>query len=864
MQHFDLPAAARGYSAVVYFPLQLDDDSGVAHVLEHMVGMTRTAHGSSFYALPQQFPELKVNAITDAEHLAFYFTCRTRASFEHALATLLDAALVQELDAALFRQECFHWQGDSAGGVVYNEMKGVYYTRSRQLAKATSNLLFPGQPLAYEPGGDPECVRRLRLPQLAAFRRRFLRPENCIVVTRGPDACRALPALPAGASPQAEPATRRLRSREGQHYIAGSDAAAPTYRRLLFPLGHLSDTRIRCLSWAVEIVYEQFLPLFQAVCARHAAPLAAQFSGVQAIGPQLYLALTLESAASDDSALPGRLAALVRQVFGAQAQALDINQALEAKEMDLREVMSSNNSHTPTDLLQFIRFERDGRAPAFDSLEQDLAHCLERYADRATLFGELSELFQDNDPHVLELAPAGRRRQDIEAHERRLAARLVRAGAAAASATPARSGPGAAPLPIVTNGVTYCHQLYNLTSLAGTELRYVPLLLRCLEARATELGLPAFSGFLFAYAVGNDQHILVAACKARRLARRRWQADDFAQALGQVLLSLSGSLTLDDALVHALKAQLLQSPLALGLQQCSASAAAAAAASRLWSGAPQLAFLDHVLQVPAERANHVAALRQLAGQLIKLPQLVFAIDDQAGQEQLRAGMQAAMHRQDWLAGASRQALAPAPAPLQLVSGSGYEPVIIMKMALDPGRLAQYAAVCALADAINERYLAPILRDRDGAYGAYMAVDLAQDQLYIVVHRTPAILTQLAALQPGALQACLAQVSAADFERYRKNCLHRLAGNDCALNLAILSLYNLATLAQDKLDRLRLQLAGLDCQQALASAASYLLQACASYFVAADLAPGELDALRARGFHPLAMDAADHLEHFAHD
>jgi Zn-dependent M16 (insulinase) family peptidase len=98
---------ASEYSGMLAFPIVLDDDSGVAHVLEHMVCLQRTQNGHSFQGLANGLPDVRVNAITEADHIAFYFTCRSRESFSITLDTLIRAALIENLDPKLFAQEAY-------------------------------------------------------------------------------------------------------------------------------------------------------------------------------------------------------------------------------------------------------------------------------------------------------------------------------------------------------------------------------------------------------------------------------------------------------------------------------------------------------------------------------------------------------------------------------------------------------------------------------------------------------------------------------------------------------------------------------------------------------------------------------------
>ena len=173
-------AEASIWSASLYVPIELEDDSGVAHVLEHMIGTVDTSHGHKFSSLPDVLPGTRICAVTQFDSMCFSVESQSESAFLIALQTLYLAAFTSPLPESLFRQEAFNvvrGVGGNArfGGTVYNEMRVDYFDPVRQLDRATRLAAALDDEFPFDPGGDPAHLRHLTHDAVMTFASRYLR-----------------------------------------------------------------------------------------------------------------------------------------------------------------------------------------------------------------------------------------------------------------------------------------------------------------------------------------------------------------------------------------------------------------------------------------------------------------------------------------------------------------------------------------------------------------------------------------------------------------------------------------------------------------------------------------------------------------
>ena len=170
-----------------------DDDTGVAHILEHMV-----LAGSERFPLKDPFFEMIkgslagfLNAMTYPDRTVYPFASEHPQDFLNLLEVYLDAVFRPRLDRTTFAQEAWHLEpaddadGLRLSGVVYNEMKGAMADPNRALSHAETSALFPATAYRHESGGDPEAIPDLSYEQLTTFHAAHYHPSRARFVVHG-------------------------------------------------------------------------------------------------------------------------------------------------------------------------------------------------------------------------------------------------------------------------------------------------------------------------------------------------------------------------------------------------------------------------------------------------------------------------------------------------------------------------------------------------------------------------------------------------------------------------------------------------------------------------------------------------------
>ena len=138
------------------------DDSGAAHVLEHMVFRGARAHpvDDLFAELMRAGPVTDLNASTLAERTTFHMTATSDQGRDEALAVLAQAIFAPLLDPSDLEEE---------RRVVSNEMLGHWSDPVRAAMDGLRPLLFPktAQTRAY--AGLPAAIARLTRRNLIGF-----------------------------------------------------------------------------------------------------------------------------------------------------------------------------------------------------------------------------------------------------------------------------------------------------------------------------------------------------------------------------------------------------------------------------------------------------------------------------------------------------------------------------------------------------------------------------------------------------------------------------------------------------------------------------------------------------------------------
>ncbi len=172
-----------------------EDDTGVAHILEHSV-----LAGSEKYPVKSPFDEMRksslrvfMNAMTARDKTYYPFCTRNDQDFLNLADVYLDAVFHPNVvrDSMAFLQEGWHYDIDektgalSYNGVVYNEMKGVFAEPERMAGREVLRYLYPDIVYGRDSGGKPESIPQLTYEKFCAFYRKFYHPSNARIFLDG-------------------------------------------------------------------------------------------------------------------------------------------------------------------------------------------------------------------------------------------------------------------------------------------------------------------------------------------------------------------------------------------------------------------------------------------------------------------------------------------------------------------------------------------------------------------------------------------------------------------------------------------------------------------------------------------------------
>ncbi len=170
-----------------------EDDTGVAHILEHSV-----LCGSEKYPVKEPFVELLkssfstfLNAFTSSDWTAYPVCSRNNADFLNLMDVYLDAVFhpLSVKGPLPFRQEGWHYElkdGElTRNGVVLSEMKGAFGAPERLAYHELRRLMFPDNCYGFVSGGDPASIHKLTFEQYKDFYRRHYHPSNARIFLDG-------------------------------------------------------------------------------------------------------------------------------------------------------------------------------------------------------------------------------------------------------------------------------------------------------------------------------------------------------------------------------------------------------------------------------------------------------------------------------------------------------------------------------------------------------------------------------------------------------------------------------------------------------------------------------------------------------
>lgn len=154
---------------------QLDNESGMAHFVEHM-SFKGTEHRRSWHIINRMDAVGgDLNAYTGKEHTVYYCTC-LRQHLHRALDLLFDITL---------RSTYPQREIDKEVEVVIDEIESYKDSPSELIFDDFEALIFQGHPLGRNILGDADSLRRYQTPDLLRFARRLYHPSHMVLFARG-------------------------------------------------------------------------------------------------------------------------------------------------------------------------------------------------------------------------------------------------------------------------------------------------------------------------------------------------------------------------------------------------------------------------------------------------------------------------------------------------------------------------------------------------------------------------------------------------------------------------------------------------------------------------------------------------------
>ncbi len=195
-RHIHIECADDNNGFAVFFPTVPTDDTGVAHILEHVVlaGSQRYPVRDPFFSMTRRSLATFMNAFTSADSTVYLFSTRNAKDYRNLLDVYLDATFFPKLAEDAFKQEGIRFEFEDAAdpnsglrykGVVFNEMKGALANPGEAIHRALGRTLFEGLTYEHISGGDPQHIPDLTWQALKEFHARHYHPSNAYFYTYG-------------------------------------------------------------------------------------------------------------------------------------------------------------------------------------------------------------------------------------------------------------------------------------------------------------------------------------------------------------------------------------------------------------------------------------------------------------------------------------------------------------------------------------------------------------------------------------------------------------------------------------------------------------------------------------------------------
>jgi len=172
-----------------------ESDAGTPHIFEHavLIGSKNFPVKSPFDVLSKGSLNTFLNAMTGKFITIYPIASMNDKDFFNLMHVYLDAVfnpLIYD-EPRIFKQEGWHHElthVDSPAvykGVVFNEMKGVFSSPSRELSYQTYKHLLPNNPHNYSSGGYPSEIPTLKRETFLNYHKKYYHPSNSYIYLYG-------------------------------------------------------------------------------------------------------------------------------------------------------------------------------------------------------------------------------------------------------------------------------------------------------------------------------------------------------------------------------------------------------------------------------------------------------------------------------------------------------------------------------------------------------------------------------------------------------------------------------------------------------------------------------------------------------
>lgn len=170
------------------------DDTGLTHVFEHsaLSGSEKYPSRTLAFNLMNQSYITYMNASTSSANTSYMISSLSDEQLynlaDYYLSGVFDTMIYT--DPSIKEREAWHYELDSPeseltlSGTVYTEMKGSQNESTSAYINAKRSF-YPGSPISYNPGGDPEHIPELENEDMIEYHSKYYHPSNSLTTLYG-------------------------------------------------------------------------------------------------------------------------------------------------------------------------------------------------------------------------------------------------------------------------------------------------------------------------------------------------------------------------------------------------------------------------------------------------------------------------------------------------------------------------------------------------------------------------------------------------------------------------------------------------------------------------------------------------------